>query len=194
MDADVLAVLTRSHRPLNGATVARISGRSYARTRSCLHRLVAHGLLLAEDTGSAVLYRLNREHVLAGPVQEAVAAADSVERHLTALLGQWSPGPRAVVLFGSWARGQAGPDSDVDLLVVRDDGVDPDGPWGRQVHRTGRAVEALTGNPVQFVHLTSGQLAQAVREEEPLVASLRADGRVVVGPPLRELLRTGADE
>ncbi|WP_369068851.1 nucleotidyltransferase domain-containing protein [Kineococcus terrestris] len=193
MDADVLAVVTRSHRPLSGATVARLSGRSYARTRSCLHRLVDHGLLLAEDTGSAVLYRLNREHVLAGPVQDAVTATDSVEGRLTDLLGQWSPAPRAVVLFGSWARGHAGPDSDVDLLVVRDDDVDPDGPWGHQVHRTGRAVEALTGNPVQFVQLTREQLVQAVRDEEPLVASLRADGRVLVGPPLRDLLCAGGD-
>lgn len=29
--------------------------------------------------------------------------------------------PRRVVLFGSWARGEARPDSDIDLLVVLDD-------------------------------------------------------------------------
>lgn len=29
--------------------------------------------------------------------------------------------PRRVVLFGSWARGEAGVDSDIDLLVVLDD-------------------------------------------------------------------------
>ena len=29
--------------------------------------------------------------------------------------------PRRVILFGSLARGQAGPDSDIDLLVVVDD-------------------------------------------------------------------------
>jgi len=29
--------------------------------------------------------------------------------------------PRRVILFGSRARGEAGPDSDVDLLVVVDD-------------------------------------------------------------------------
>ena len=29
-------------------------------------------------------------------------------------------GPRRIILFGSHARGQAGPDSDVDLLVVTD--------------------------------------------------------------------------
>lgn len=32
--------------------------------------------------------------------------------------------PVQVILFGSQARGDAGPDSDVDLLVVMDDGLD----------------------------------------------------------------------
>ena len=34
--------------------------------------------------------------------------------------------PRRVILFGSYARGQAGPDSDIDLLVVVDDDTPPD--------------------------------------------------------------------
>src|ERR1700752_3466607 len=33
--------------------------------------------------------------------------------------------PRRIVLFGSAARGTAGPDSDLDLLVVLDDDVSP---------------------------------------------------------------------
>lgn len=33
--------------------------------------------------------------------------------------------PRRVILFGSRARGEAGPDSDYDLLVVLDDDVPP---------------------------------------------------------------------
>ena len=34
--------------------------------------------------------------------------------------------PRRVILFGSRARGQARPDSDIDLLVVLDDDAPPD--------------------------------------------------------------------
>jgi hypothetical protein len=34
--------------------------------------------------------------------------------------------PRKVILFGSAARGEAGPDSDLDLLIVLDDEVPPD--------------------------------------------------------------------
>ena len=34
--------------------------------------------------------------------------------------------PRTVILFGSYARGDAGPDSDYDLLVIVDDDVPPE--------------------------------------------------------------------
>jgi predicted nucleotidyltransferase len=34
--------------------------------------------------------------------------------------------PRRVVLFGSRARGESGPDSDIDLLVILDDDAPPD--------------------------------------------------------------------
>ncbi|WP_337062372.1 nucleotidyltransferase domain-containing protein [Kineococcus sp. G2] len=192
VDADVLHALARTHRPLNGAAIARLAGRSYAQTRACLHRLLAHGLLLAEDTGPAVQYRLNRDHVLAGAVLAAVNATGTVEERLVERLRQWSLPAVAAVLFGSWARGEAGPDSDLDLLLVRDDGVDLDGPWGEQVHRLGEDLEALTGNAVQFVQVTRSQLSTAVREGQPLLAGLRADGRVLAGPGLRALLAEGA--
>jgi hypothetical protein len=34
--------------------------------------------------------------------------------------------PRRVILFGSVARGEAGPDSDIDLLVILDDDAPPE--------------------------------------------------------------------
>jgi predicted nucleotidyltransferase len=192
VDADVLQTLARTHRALSGAEVARLTGRSYARTRSCLHRLVDHGLVQAQDAGSAVQYTLNRDHVLASVVLGAVNAVRSVEEDLVARLSAWSPPPHSAVLFGSWARGEAGPDSDLDVLLVREDAVDVDGEWSGQVHRLGENFEAATGNAVQFVQLNRSQLTEAVIQQQPLIAGLRSDGRALVGPSVRELLSVGA--
>ncbi|MEZ0166427.1 nucleotidyltransferase domain-containing protein [Kineococcus sp. LSe6-4] len=148
--------------------------------------------MTAQDAGPAVLYALNRRHVLADAVLAAVGSSAAVEAFLVEQLATWEPPARAVVIFGSWARGEAGPDSDLDLLLVRDDTVDADGAWGDQAHATGQALEALTGNAVQFVQVTDSQLATAVREDQPLIAGLRRDGRVLVGPSLRTLLTVGA--
>ncbi|WP_380171029.1 nucleotidyltransferase domain-containing protein [Kineococcus sp. DHX-1] len=147
--------------------------------------------MTAQDAGSAVLYALNRQHVLAAAVLAAVGSPPAVEAFLVDRLAAWNPPARAVVLFGSWARGEAGPDSDLDVLLVRDDTVDVDGPWGDQVHATGQALEVMTGNSVQFVQVSRSQLATAVREDQPLIASLRQDGRVLAGPSLRALLTAG---
>ena len=48
------------------------------------------------------------------------ALLDAVVRHYR---------PRRVILFGSRGRGDAGPDSDWDLLVVVDDGAPVEGDW-----------------------------------------------------------------
>jgi predicted nucleotidyltransferase len=59
--------------------------------------------------------------------------------------------PRSVILFGSYARGDATPDSDVDLLVVFDHVTS---------HRTAAVYRTLTGRklPVDVVVATPDQL------------------------------------
>jgi predicted nucleotidyltransferase len=53
--------------------------------------------------------------------------------------------PRRVILFGSAARGEAGPDSGIDLLVIVDDDTPPHNlPWrpgtSRAAHITGQPM------------------------------------------------------
>jgi len=43
---------------------------------------------------------------------------DCIEQMVQRLVARFNP--VAIILFGSWARGEAGPDSDVDLLLVMD--------------------------------------------------------------------------
>jgi predicted nucleotidyltransferase len=60
-----------------------------------------------------------------------------LKRALEALYG---PRLAGVVLFGSWARGDAAPDSDVDVLVILRGAVAP----GDEIARTGDIVAALS--------------------------------------------------
>ena len=52
--------------------------------------------------------------------------------------------PRQVILFGSAARGEAGADSDLDLLVVLDD----DAPAEKVSYQAGMAARASYNEPV----------------------------------------------
>ncbi|MGH9919770.1 MAG: nucleotidyltransferase domain-containing protein [Nitrososphaerales archaeon] len=82
--------------------------------------------------------------------------------------------PRTIVLFGSEARGEAGPRSDIDLLVVVDDAGD----WARAGRAALRAVAGLT--PDVDVIVTTQALVDANRETPGTVIrpALR-EGRVV---------------
>ena len=53
--------------------------------------------------------------------------------------------PERIVLFGSAVRGESGPDSDVDLLIIKDgaDGLDLMARIYRRLHGVGAAVDAI---------------------------------------------------
>jgi hypothetical protein len=88
------------------------------------------------------------------------------------------------VLFGSVARGEATPESDLDLLVVRPTNCEADEPaWQDQLSTLQMLASAWTGNDARVLEfgeqeLTDGQpqqvvLADAARDGIELYGTLR---------------------
>ena len=185
VESDVLAVLLRSHAPLTGARVAALAERSETQVRVVLRRLQQHGLVEAERHGQSYSYLLNREHVLAPGLEQIHRAMPTVENMVRSVVQQWTLAPASLVMFGSAARRDGDADSDLDLLLVRDDATNADDEtWAEQRHALARDVERWTGNTVQIVDLSESELAKAVRRKEPLISGLRADGIVLAGRDL----------
>ena len=69
--------------------------------------------------------------------QEIQASIDSAVKALASALN-----PKQIYLFGSCAKGTAAADSDIDLLVVVEDGV------GEKLSNTSRAYRATRGLPI----------------------------------------------
>jgi predicted nucleotidyltransferase len=83
--------------------------------------------------------------------------------------------PRRVVLFGSVARGNAGADSDLDLLVVLDDDAPAEAlNW----HRLHEARAGYTG-PVDIVACREGVLKAQARAKGSFADTVVRDGIVV---------------
>jgi predicted nucleotidyltransferase len=182
VEADVLAVLSGTHLPLTGQRVQELAGRSYGRVRLVLRRLVDHGLVVTERHGNSNTYVLNRDHVLAAPLDAMVKAVSTVETSMREAVDRWRIQPEVVVLFGSFARRDGDADSDIDVLLVRPDGVDADDDgWVDQRTSLVVAVERWSGNRVQIVELSSSELNDAVSTEQPLLESLRSDGVMLGG-------------
>lgn len=186
LDGRVLQCLARSQRPLTGSAVARLSDASQSGTYPVLQRLVAHGLVHSERQGASVLYTINRHHV-AWPAIELLA---NLRSHLLAAFREhvapWPAEAVSVILFGSFARGDADADSDVDFLVVHDD-TTPSSELRERADDLATTVEELTGNDAQVVLMSLSELRQRAHDSHDLISELRRDAILLRGQSLAEL-------
>lgn len=189
VDGDVLFVLANTTRPLTGRQIAAAAHRGSPRAvAAVLDRLVGQGLVLREEAGRAYLHRLNRDHVAAGAVQLLAELRTELLRRLRDALVEWEVPPVSAALFGSTARGDGDADSDIDLLVVRADGVTAeDERWRAQVVGLAARVLAWTGNHAAIVELAEAELPRLLGEAPPVLEDLRRDGVDLFGRPVRKL-------
>lgn len=191
VDLDVLAVLSGSSVPRSGREIARRSGRSKTGVQHVLDRLVRHGLVDRLQTGNASLYSLNREHLLAPAVDQMTGARVELIRRLREQIGGWDIAPSHASLFGSTARGDGGPDSDIDLLIVRPETVDADDAvWRPQLDELADLILRWSGNHAGVVEVPEQDL-QRLREQRPaVVAQVQEDAVDLIGEPARRMFTT----
>jgi len=190
LDSAALTVLAGTEGVLGQSQIHRLAVRG---TRPglalTLDRLVEHGLVIAEPTNYGYVYRLNREHVLAPSVLAAVNARQEFLRRLTEACARLSPAVVSAALYGSVARRESGPASDVDLLlVVPDDADTDDTAWQDQVRRLGTQVLAWSGNRLEIITVTRTHLTELVADGESIVDSWRQDALTLTGSDLQQLL------
>jgi hypothetical protein len=190
VEGDVLVVLAGTTHPLTGRQVARLARRgSVAGVAKALDRLGEQGLVTRLEAPPASLYTLNRQHV-AAPVAAALASLRSVFlSRLREAFSTWTAQPVHASLFGSAARADGAPDSDVDLFVVRPAALDGEDPtWSDQLADLSDLVFASTGNRAGIVDFAEQDIEQMLDESPPILDELRRDAIDLAGISLRELL------
>jgi predicted nucleotidyltransferase len=192
LDAGVLHVLASTTAGCTAAEVHRRLGRgSDEGVRKVLARLVRQGVVLVETPARYSAYRLNRDHVAVPHIVALSRVRDEILGNICTEVGGWEVEPSHAGLFGSFARGTADSDSDIDVLLVRPDSpaeLDEDR-WLEQLDRLDVRIRAWTGNPAQIVDLAPATLGQMARDRDPLVDSWRAEDIQVHGERLLDLLR-----
>jgi len=184
LDGDVLAVLARADRAVTGRAIERESGGSHGGVQRALDHLVAEGIVIRERAGRAYLYRLNRDHLAAPWIEGLATLRLQLIDRLRSSIGEWEIQPASSVLFGSAARGEAGPASDLDLLMVRPRDIDADNEtWRGQVMALQEAVSGWTGNDARVLEYGEDELGL----DEPVLETVAAEGVELHGS-LRRLL------
>jgi hypothetical protein len=172
----VLEVLAHTTRPLTGREVQRLLLRDASQqgVQNVLDDLAAHGLVTQTAAGSSVLNTLNRQHILAPFIIRIADLRDELLADLATIVTEEAPWATKAILFGSLARGDADEESDIDLLLVRDDttreeDTPPEEDISSRVHR-------LTGNPCRILHYTTGEFAALPDRTPDLHAAISSEG------------------
>lgn len=175
LEGPVLEVLAGTTRALTGRQIQRLARRGgVPGIAATLARLVATGIVTAEPAGRAVLYRANREHLAWPVVEAALGLRLALLDQLFSTIHAWQVQPEQATLFGSTARGDGDESSDIDILLVRDGKATV--AWETQVHDLAEKVRVWTGNEVQIVDVDAATWRRMIKEADPLVASVAADG------------------
>lgn len=184
VDGDVLQILSGAEAAFTPGEVQRLLGRhSVAGVRLALNRLVEQGIVSAAPAGRAVMYRLNRDHVLAGAIVEISQAKAKVIARLQGEFSQWKLPCSYAALFGSSATGSMTVGSDIDVFIVRPDRVDAgDDGWRRQRDELAARCSAWTGNDCQILELSEADL-----QGDPAVLSDIAESGIHLAGPARFL-------
>ena len=193
LDAGVLQVLAATTAGCTAAEVHRRLGRgSDEGVRKVLARLVRQGVVLVETPARYSLYHLNREHLAVPYIEALTRVRGELFQRIREEVASWQVEPIHAGLFGSFARGTADSDSDIDVLLVRPAALADleEATWLQQLDRLDHQIRAWTGNAAQIIDLTPATLGQMARENDPLVDSWRADAIPVHGERILDLLRT----
>ncbi|WP_430646731.1 nucleotidyltransferase domain-containing protein [Agromyces sp. GXS1127] len=185
-----LAVLAE---PASGRRIHELSGvRALRSTQRILDELVTLGLVDMQKVGPANAYTLNRGHVLWNLIEAILASRAVVTSAVEEAVREAAADIVAsAAIYGSMARGEAGPESDVDVLVVWEDETAVD-QRDAVLEALEERLRRLTGNRVQALAVTRAELARLVEHDDPLVASIRRDGRTVMGVEIGSLLGANA--
>lgn len=189
LDSAVLEVLAGTTRPLSGHQVAQLTRTgSVSGVRLVLRRLVEHGLATRDDRGRSSYFAANREHLAWPAIEDLLHLTVRLEQRIIETVEAWSIQPESLSIFGSLARHEAGPASDIDLLIIQPENTTDSAEWDTQLEGLATAVENWTGNRVQFTTLTFDGLAVRVRYTEPIIEAWLAEANTLVGTDIRALI------
>jgi len=182
----VLTVLARTEAELTMRSVAELAGVSANQATVVLNRLVRLGIVERRDVGASALVRLVRDNEAARSVLSLVGLRQGVLARLAGEARKIRPAPACLVVFGSFARGDAHENSDVDVLAVPPaEAQADDGRWTAALGQWSDRAARIAGNPVNLLEATMDELPKLVRREREPWRTIVEEGVVLVGdiPP-----------
>ena len=183
----LLAVFAETTAGLSVRTAARLSGVSLAQTSRILPELATLGILDRTEIPPSTVYQLVEENAASRAIRSLARSRDRVLSELGELAKSMVIPPVSIIVFGSFARGEAGRESDVDIVMVRGSCVDASSEWSEGLDEWRRSARRLTGNEVEVMEVDEFDVSLRLRSRRPVWQDIRREGIVVFGKTLQEL-------
>jgi len=174
---------------MSGRAAARSAGFTHQACRRALGDLESAGIIVRQGAGHTQLVRLNFENIL---VKEALLPMFRAEKNFLGsarlqIRKEFGGQARTATLFGSTARREDEPGSDVDLLLVTDE-------QDRELLEE-RAREFgkrfITEYGVRFspMAMTTREVRAKYRKSDPLLKNILAHGIDLLSERLEDILK-----
>lgn len=179
--------------PASGREAERLADVSHRSATHALNDLVSLGVLRRTTTPATHLYLVNRDHdlvpLLASLFQGESARLASLRKEIEFLIVDASLADTiaGVTLFGSAARGDGRPNSDLDLLVLVGDRSHSQ-TAGEVLGVVSDRLQSRYGARASLLVLSIPDARSRLVEGDPLMKSILNDGRTLFGGSIRETL------
>jgi predicted nucleotidyltransferase len=169
----VLAALLRTGAPLTGRQVHGLLSDDYSlwTVQEALKALALLGIVETQTIGRAGVHTINEEHAAVPPLRALLDPVAALRDAVSSVTGK---DVSAVILFGSIARGEAGPGSDIDLAVIAPRG------WDKRVELED-SVRTRLGNDCDVLVFTEADFDRLATTSEPVVGDILRDGVALIG-------------
>jgi len=184
----VLGALAHAEVEVSLRALAQLAKTSLGQTSVVVARLAELGLVARREVGRATLVRLETENQAAQAVLALRELQRTVLDRLRAEAASITPAPASLLVFGSFARGQARAASDLDVLAVQSHQLRwEDDTWTESLWGWVRLARRLVGNPVELVEVSLEEVPELLARSGSVWQAIATEGMVLAGRPLPEL-------
>lgn len=185
----ILRFLVRSQAQLNGREIAKNVGLSHVKAHTALKDLTKYGVVNMRSVGSSLIYWLNEEHFLVKEIIRPVFEKEErVFEHLTRIVLKAisPPRPLSIILFGSFAKGMALADSDIDIVIVYPHPKDKS-LIAKGLSEAENKVVSLFGNHLSCVPLAIHEFQKKLKAKDKFINEIVRTGKIIFGKNISEL-------
>lgn len=174
---------------MSGRAAARAAEFTHQTCRRALGELEAAGIIIRQGSGHTQLVRLNFNNIL---VKKALLPLFRAEKSFlqsarAEIEKEFGRHARTATLFGSAARKEDEPGSDVDLLLVTD--AEDKERLAERARKFGKRFIAEYGVRFSPMELTTGEARARYRKSDPLLRNIVAHGIDLLKERLEDIIK-----